>query len=288
MNLNIAGAVTHFDELIVNILKVRSKNKDINFTVYDGPNLCRWNGGRVNRDIVLEPRMIEMYNKLGIKVALTFTNPIIELDDKVGNELLELLNFYGKKYNIRNKIILVNDELRKYIRNRYDFTLVYSVTGHPSDVEITEGLINRYLELETKYDMIVPKFEVVFEEKWYSRVDRSKYELLTNDTCSYACPYFREHFEAIANLNRVSNKPWEEVGFKQCFDTEECFIPEFDPDKGSPEQIEEYGPKLGMDYNDEMYSRALDLGFTSFKLAGRENTSDHLLDDIRKFLRDIR
>ena len=43
-------------------------------------------------------------------------------------------------------------------------------------------MIKYYKDLETKYDYIVPKFEVVFEPKFYENVDTSKYELLIKDT----------------------------------------------------------------------------------------------------------
>ena len=90
MNLNIAGAVVHHDQLILKIPMMKLRNKDVDFTVYDGPNLCKWNGGRINRDITLTPRMVELYNKLGISIALTFSNPVIDLDDKIGNGLLQI------------------------------------------------------------------------------------------------------------------------------------------------------------------------------------------------------
>lgn len=288
MNLNIGGAVVHYKKLIVKIPTIQVKNKDIHFTVFDGPNLCRWNGGRINRDITLTPKMVEMYNRFGISVAMTFTNPIIDMDDKVGNELLELLDLYGKKYNVRNKIILVNDNFRQYLRDNYDFILVYSISGHPSDIVITDEHIQRYKNLETLYDVIVPKFEVVFEKDWYDNIDPSKYELLINDSCIYACKHFHDHFAAIAEHNRIAEKPWEELGYLNCFNAEECYVEGFNADKGDAEGRIKHGEKMGMDYTPEMLKSAINRGFKSFKLAGRENKGEQVSDEITKFLEDIK
>lgn len=270
INLNVAGAVVHYETLINNIPILNLMNKNIHFNVYEGPNLCQWNGGRINRDIVLTKEILERYNKFGISVSLTFTNPTINLNDKIGNNLLNMMQHSGEKYNIRNKIVLINEELRQHIRNNYDFELIYSITGHPSDVKITNQLIDRYNSLEEKFDYVVPKFEVVFEEQFYKNVNPSKYELLINDTCIYGCPYYFEHFQKIAEQNTISKNPWKELGHDNCFKVEECWLPKFDPNIGSESNRKKYGEKLGMDYTKEMLIKALQIGYKSFKISGRE------------------
>lgn len=287
INLNIAGAVVHYDTLINKIPILNLVNKNIHFNVYEGPNLCQWNGGRINRDVVLTNEILERYNKFGISVSLTFTNPIIDLNDAIGNELLRMMHDSGKKYNIRNKVVLINDQLRQHIRENYDFELIYSITGHPSDVKITDELLERYKKLEECYDYIVPKFEVVFEEQFYNAVNTSKYELLINDTCIYGCPYYFEHFQKIAEQNTLSKNPWKELGHDICFKVEECWLPKFDPDVGSESNRKKYGEKLGMDYTKEMLLKSLELGYKSFKISGRENSNNLIINQVRSFIRDV-
>ena len=198
------------------------------------------------------------------------------------------MKYYGDLYNIKNKIVLVNEDLRKHLRHNYNFELIYSITGHQSDVKITDNLINYYKELEMKYDYIVPKFELVFQEDFYNNINVEKYELLINDTCKYACPYYYEHFKAIADQNTNSKDPWKELGHHHCFKTEECWLPNFNPNIGSDKDKEKHGEKLGMDYNKEMLVKAKELGYNSFKISGRENTSEQIINEVKKFLKDMK
>lgn len=285
--LNAAGAVVHYDAFSKQIPILKLKNKNIAFNLYEGPNLCQWNGGRINRDIKLTYDIIEKYNKLGITLSLTFTNPKIDLSDPIGNELLEMLDKCQKQHNVKNKIVLVNEELRQYLRKNYDFELIYSITGHPSDTKITPELLARYKDLESKFDWVVPKFEVVFEPEFYNNVDTSKYELLINDTCIYSCPYYHEHFKAIAEQNTISKNPWKELGHDHCFKTEECWLPWFDPSLGHAKHKKKYGERMGMNYTRDMIKKSLKLGYKSFKISGRENTTDFIMYEIETFCNDI-
>lgn len=287
INLNVAGAVVHYDEFIKKLPVLKLKNKNINFTVYEGPNLCQWNGGRINREIFLTQEMLERYNKFGIAVSLTFTNPVINLEDETGNELIRMLVESGKKYNIRNKVVLVNEVLRQYLRDTTDLELIYSITGHPSDITLSNDTIHRYKILEEKYDWIVPKFEHVFEEFFYENVDTSKYELLINDTCVYGCPYYHEHFKAIAQQNFGVDNPWKDFGFDHCYEIEECWLPNFDPNVGSAKDKDKHGDKLGMNYTRDMIKKSLSLGYQAFKISGRENTTEFIVYEIETFCNDI-
>ena len=287
VNVNIAGAVVHYNELIKALPILKLKNKNISFTVYEGPNLCQWNGGRINRDIQITPEIIERYNKFGISVSLTFTNPVIDLNDIIGNELLEMLDKSQKKFNVKNKIVLVNEDLRHYLRDNYDFELIYSITGHQSSVKLTEDMLKYYKDLEEKYDYIVPKFEFVFEPDFYDTVYTSRYELLINDTCIYGCPHYYEHFREIAKQNEISANPWKELGHEHCFKTEECWLDWFNPDEGHEKHKKRYGERMGMDFTRDMIRKAQKLGYRSFKISGRENKTEVILEEIERFCRDI-
>lgn len=287
INLNIAGAVVHYEAFIKHIPIHKLKNKNIAFNVYEGPNLCQWNGGRINRDIKLTQDIIERYNKFGITISLTFTNPVIDLLDPVGNELLQWMDESQKKHNVRNKIVLVNDTLRQYLSDNYDFELIYSITGHPSKTKVTDELLARYKDLETKYDWIVPKFEVVFEPRFYESVNVQKYELLINDTCVYSCPHYFEHFQKIAEQNTISKNPWKELGHDHCFKVEECWLDWFNPDEGCKKHKDKFGERMGMDFTRDMIKKSMNIGYKSFKISGRENSTDYIMYEVQKFLNDI-
>lgn len=283
-NINVAGAVVHHNTFKKLLLL---KKQNIQFTVYDGPNLCPWNGGRINRDIVLTPEILEFYNRNGIKVALTFTNHEIDLTNKIGLELLKLLDVSSKKYKIKNKIILINEALRRFLRTNYDFELVYSITGHQSSIILNDEMISYYKTLEKKYDYIVPKYEFVFKKEFYENIDIKKYELLINDTCVYGCPHWHQHFIEDSRVNREYSNPWKELGKEGCEKIENCWLTNFNPDVGSEKDKEKYGEMLGMDYTYDMIKKAISIGYTSFKISGRENTSEQLENDLKRYVHDI-
>lgn len=287
INLNVAGAVVHYDAFIKHLPIYKLKNKNIAFNVYEGPNLCQWNGGRINRNIKLTQDTIERYNKFGITISLTFTNPVIDLSDPIGNELLQWMDESQKKYNVRNKIVLINEDLRKYLRDNYNFELIYSITGHPSKTKVTDELLARYKDLESKYDWVVPKFEVVFEPKFYESVDVQKYELLINDACAYSCPHYHEHFTKIAEQNTISKNPWEELGHDHCFKVEECWLDWFNPHTGCQKHKDKFGERMGMQYTRDMVKKAQSLGYRSFKISGRENSTEFIMYEVDKFCKDI-
>ena len=87
-----------------------------------------------------------------VPVCLTFSNPVVDLDNIVGNQLLQ--DYHGNNY-----VIAVSDELRSYIRTNFPkYKLVFSITGNScSEVKLTKQGIDYYKSLEDKWDYIVPR-----------------------------------------------------------------------------------------------------------------------------------
>jgi len=210
ISISIAGASTFNLKSILISLKL----KKINITVYDGPNRCAWNGGRINRDINITKKDIGDYNKLGVRVSLTFTNPVIDLKDKTGLKLLELLSFNKNKNNNSktiNEIILVNDDFRIFLRDNYNFILKYSITGHKNYTSFLsrEEIKEYYKDLFSKYDKVVIHSELA-PKRWFIEFLHEynyliKAEVIINiiKGCSF-CPKYKEHYELIAS---DSNNP---------------------------------------------------------------------------------
>lgn len=277
MNFKIAGAFAKFKEISLMIVKNRRIAK--NLIVYDGINNCAWNGGRINRDLHWKQSQIDFYYKRNIGIALTFSNPNIDLTDEVGNALLEKFHKDG------NEIILINEDLRRYIRKNYPkYKLVFSITGLGTiNVPMQNTDVNKYLVLQAKYDLIVPRMEHVFDAR-FNELNPSQYEVMLNDTCAYNCPLYQEHFEAIALQNTLAEKPWEQLGHDACFKVEECWLPNFDFTVGDEKTIKEYGEDYGMDLTTKQVKRLLDLGVMCFKISGRELESEEFNDEIMSYL----
>lgn len=291
--------MTHFDTLRILVAeKLRPLIKEgHSITVYDGI-LCRWSSGRIKRDVQLDPEKVRFFNRHGISVALTFANPVINIEDSVGLEALRILSDIGKEYNIKNNIILINKEFCTFLKKEYpDLTRTYSITGHPNSIEVTQESLQRYKTLEEHYDVIVPKFEMTFNEEFLSVVDVSKYEPIIDDTCIYGCPIFREHLFEMARINREYENPWEELGTTICTNIEECWIPNFNPDIGSDKDRKKYGcQSLGMDIQTpEDLNKFFKVGYRHIKLTGRELPDDTFkenmyrnIENIQKSIKSIR
>lgn len=275
---NLSGAYSKYKQLMMFFFKRKHLLEKYEFTVYDGINNCKWNGGRVNRDITDHEPATEFYYRNNINIALTFTNPIIDIDDLVGNKLLEKFHKKG------NYIISRNDELQEHVKSEFPlYKHTRSITSFGKiSVPMSDFDLDRYKELETRYDVIVPRCEHVFDPR-FKDLDTQKYEVLVNDTCIYNCPYYEEHFNAIALQNTLYDKPWEEAGHTCMHSIEECWIPSFNPDEGHEPTRKKYGDSYGFDLSREQQQKLRDVGVNQFKIAGREMTYDDFESSLNRY-----
>lgn len=240
--------------------------KNARIVVYDGIDKCRWNGGRINREVYYNDAWIQYYYSRGISIALTFSNHRINLDDRVGNELLHKFHRKG------NALIIVNDDLRQYVRDNFpDYDLIYSITGMGLlNIPLQDSDIAFYKELESKYDWIVPRFEHIFDPR-ADELDATKWEVMLNDTCVYGCKHYDEHFKAIADENTAGRPYSKEI--------EECWLPKFDPSKESKYPC--------MDIDAEHVAKLIEKGVRSFKITGREMADDEYYTELMRFGRNV-
>ena len=231
--------------------------------VYDGINKCRWNGGRINREVFYKDSLIDYYYSKGISIALTFSNHKINLDDKIGNELLEKFHKKG------NALIIVNEDLRAYVRKKFpEYDLIYSITGMGLlNIPLQDADIAFYKKLEQDYDWIVPRFEHIFDPR-ANELDKTKWEVMLNDTCVYGCKHWDAHFKAIADENTAGRPYSKEV--------EECWLPKFDFNKDSKYEC--------MDVKPDAMQKLLAMGVQSFKITGREMTDDEYYSELTRFV----
>lgn len=290
MRFNIAGAFSKSNELQIYIFRNKHKLKNFDITVYDGINNCSWNGGRINRDVIYNDNTINFYYRNNITIALTFTNPVIDLTDPTGNILLEK---FHKKGNI---IISVNEDLVQYVKDKYPlYKHTRSITGFGSiSIPMSDVDIKLYERLEKIYDYIVPRCEHVFDDR-FIELTQSKYEVMLNDTCLYNCPYYGEHFKEIAKQNQIYKRPWKEAGVNSMTRIEECWLSDrsdylsstgFDPDTGHARTIEKLGNNYGMDLKYEQIKQLMNRGVTSFKITGREMSSNDFNHELDLYLKN--
>jgi hypothetical protein len=288
LRFNIGGAFAQSNQLIMFFHRNKENLNRFDITVYDGISNCSWNGGRINRDITYTDEVINFYYRNNISIALTFSNPIVDLDDKTGNELLQKFHKEG------NYIISINDKLREYIRASFPkYKHTRSITGFGDiDMPMSDKDFNRYKNLEDKYDSIVPRSEHVFDKR-FKDLSVNRYEIMLNDTCIYGCPYYGEHFEKIAEQNRLYRKPWKEGGHDEMYEVEECWLSDrstylkcssFNPDIGHLAAIKKHGEDYGMDLTTKQIERLIQMGVYNFKLTGREMKIEDYEHELNSYL----
>jgi hypothetical protein len=291
MRFNIAGAFSKSKELRLYFFNNKNIIKNFDITVYDGINNCPWNGGRINRDICYDDKVVNFYYRNNISIALTFTNPVIDLTDKTGNELLKK---FHKKGNV---IITANETLLNYIKEKYPlYKHTRSITSFGKiNVPMTDDDFNLYKRLEKLYDYIVPRCEHIFDKRFID-LDQNKYEIMLNDTCIYNCPYYGIHFEEIAKQNRLYKKPWVDAGQKEMYEVEECWLSErstykkpkgFDPNIGQEKVIKKLGDSYGMDLKTSQIKQLIKQGVNNFKITGREMTFEDFSSELNIYLKDV-
>jgi hypothetical protein len=249
----------------VPLIRFLGQNKVDNakIVVYDGINKCRWNGGRINRDVFYNDGLIDYYYSKGVSIALTFSNHKINVNDPLGNELLEKFHKEG------NALIIVNEDLRRHVRENFPkYDLIYSITGMGLlNIPLQDSDIEFYKQLEKDYDWIVPRFEHIFDPR-ATELDTTKWEVMLNDTCVYGCKHYDAHFKAIADEN-TAGRPYSAS-------IEECWLPKFDPDKDSKYDC--------MDIRPNKMQELRAMGVQSFKITGREMQDDEYYSELIRFV----
>ena len=238
---------------------IRLKHK-ANIIVYDGFDNCRWNGGRINSDIYLDEYK-DFFESTGISIASTFSNYKIDLHDPIGNQLLNKLE--------NHFVILNNDALNNFIRINYpSITRILSFTSNDTTLE-------DYLKKEKKYDLIVPKIDLLFDDHFLKNINRSKYQILLDEQCS-KCPIFFEHHNEISDINNQSLiLDHKDIKYQHsCYLIDKNIQNNKDIDLISSKHIE----------------RLIKLGFKHFKIPGREKSlefQENIFLTIYKIFMDI-
>lgn len=258
----LAGGFTKF-KVISNALRNIPSKKYKDICVFDGCGNLPWNGGRVN--LYNEPFNLTKYKYFqskGIGFYMTFSNDIIDTSNSEGNKILDILN-KGKN----NGVIISDDNFRLYLRENYpNLKICLSITSF-KDISVPENI----KELENNYDLICPRFEMIFNPDFLKVINPKKYKIMLNDTCKYGCKLWRKHFSEISRVNRENNLNIEEQKKIQ-----ECWLPNFDPNIESEYEC--------MDLSKDAIEKCKKIGYEHFKISGREMTDTDFREELSRYL----
>ena len=269
--INIAGAFSHFNELLIITMKQKLKGISVFDCLGDHP----WNGGRVNHlySSPFSEDIVNLWNSRKVGVFLTLSNHYIDFSKEPVEEL-SILN-----RSPLNGVIVSNHSLAMLIRKKYpNLKLMLSVTYFDS-LKIPFNL----KQLEEMYDIICPRYEWVFNPEFYQQAELSKYEVMLNDTCKYNCGLWSKHFDAINRANYSG-----ETDIAKLHSIQECWLTNGNPRDGWQSDVEKYGDALGMDLSPNQIKKALKIGYRNWKISGREFSKAEYIEEISEFLTGLK
>jgi len=205
-----------------------------------------WNGGRntFNRTTNEEiKRTIEEFNKRGIAIRYTFTNPLLEekhVYDTFCNLCLELAN------NGMNECIINSPILEKYVRENYPAYKIISSTTKCLD---RTTLIND--ELNKDYYLVVLDSAMNNTDEIFGLANKDKIELIPDHFCMDDCPKRRAHYNAIGKA---------QLTFSKC---------EFPPCKNIAREFAQICENRSFITNEMIHGKYKEAGFKHYKLDGR-------------------
>lgn len=233
-----------------------------------------WNGGRLQTgrcDESFVKQVLSEFNKRGVPLRFTFTNPVLEeehLKDEFCNRILQLAD------NGLNECIVASPLLEDYLRTNYpNFKLTSSTCKRITNPE------KLVAETEKDYHIVVIDYDLNHNYDALEKIeDKSKCEILVNACCEPKCPYRSAHYRSIgkqqilysAHVRNNPEVPFDfestvaETGFKN--GSFNCEYMEY-----SLFQVKDLANHITPD---EIWNKYIPMGFEQFKIEGR--TFDNL------------
>lgn len=235
-------------------------------SIYGAPADCLWGGGRVGSGEANAREVLALMREYGISARLTFSNSLLRpehLADRRCNALCALFAPSGE-----NGVILHSELLLDYLRA--NFPSLYLVS---STTKVLTAFPDLRKELErAEFRYVVPDFRqnhAFAQLETLPQTLKDKVEFLCNECCFFGCRDRRACYEA------VSRKNLGEGG-----EEHRCQAPDAQGGYRFSKGMENPG-FIGVD---EIQRRYLPMGFTNFKIEGRELGSALVLEFLLYYL----
>ena len=231
------------------------------------PNMV-WNGGGYNFGEMplieeIEQTSINYYYK-DIPLLLTCTNPALEktdIYDRYCNTILSILD------NGKNEIMVSSPYLEEYIRKNYpNYKINKSIIASEFDYDLNEAL--------NDYNTVVLPRRYAKDFNYLSNSialeNRHRVEILCNDPCPINCPYLYSHYKEFGKVQMYQKSiNCSEANCKMPFRKQY-------PWERDKSQI--------ITYN-EIVEKYLPLGYTEFKISGRNNINHVIYNLVNYFIK---
>lgn len=171
-------------------------------SVYGSIPGALWNGGRLSRGRIKDediPKVGRIFNDLGVPLRLTWTNPLLtdeDMEDELCNRATALL------HNGFNEVLVNTDIIEKMMRQRYpQYPLISSTTKRITDIDA----LNK--ELEQDYKLVVIDYDFNNKREFLEQIKHpEKCEILINPLCNPNCPFRKEHYRIIGEMQKNPDK----------------------------------------------------------------------------------
>lgn len=260
IKFNLPGMYEHtkLNIYFLNLLKNHPNyfydNVKIN-SVYGNFQFCIFDGGRIfnkynHASMEKIEDLIDQYNYIyNTAIRLIFTNPVITkeyFNDRFSNIILKLCN------NGKNEIVINNNELKKYIQDKYsNYTFISSTTKCLNNGELLKEELNN-----SDYSLVCLDYNLNHNKKLLESLNqeqKNKCEFLVNAICPAGCVFRKQHYDLNGYFSLTYGQPYTMPG---------CSIEE-----------NTLAPNLKTRANtitpEELYNYYYKKNFNNFKLEGR-------------------
>lgn len=281
----LCGAFESFN-FIQNFIKKTKENpcllKDNAFIdcVFGSPT-CIWNGGRqiTNRYYNKEQleSIHETYAELGIKLRFIFTNSLLnehDIYDRYGNLLMSMFQ------DLAPEVVVNSPLLEDHLRNTYP-----SVSFISSTTKRLRKSEDQLKEFDRKYKYVCLDYDYNYNFDFLNSIkqkDRDRVEILINSTCIKGCDarIIHQEYTDKRQLEYTDRGNSEDINrfFKYCPLMKRCEIPL--EKKGF---TKDYLKVTNFIFPQDL-DTYLDMGFSHFKIQGRELEPHQIFAEIFPYL----
>lgn len=260
INFAVPGMYEHAG-LNFDLLNIYKKNPEyfmdgVGFDAFYGNfQFCIFDGGRVfekysqtTAEEIYE--IVHTYNDIfNVPIRLIFTSNQLKPEhftDRFSNVVLQICE------NEMNQIVLVNDELKKYIQDKYPaYTYISSTTKCLTSPKDFKEELTKDDFFEVCLDYNLNKNKQLLES--LSPEERDKCEFLINAICPAGCPYRKNHYRLNSLLYLNYGKAYRVPG---------CPVKDNTLHPDTENSVNNLSPE-------EIYNWYAPNGFKHFKLEGR-------------------
>lgn len=231
-------------------------------SVYGAPENCIWGGGRIEEGTQNPKDVLALLKEYGISGRLTFSNSLLSGKHLSDSRCNAICRMFEESDGLENGVIVHSELLLDYLRRTYPG--LYFVSSTTKVLTEFPELLKELNREEFRY--VVPDFRLNKKFKEWntlSSAEKDKVEFLCNECCSFGCKDRKACYESVSRLNLGERGEEHRCSAP---DAKEGYV--FSKAMKNP----------GFLSTEEIREEYLPMGFSNFKIEGRELGSALILE----------